>query len=174
MNQNRENERNASSSSMKNPDELTETLKPHFENVSLSANINPTVVLDVKSDGILVGAPVHIDRTTPLNGFSLPEIMWDIAVRAKKTDTLEKQSDEMTAFFDHKGCPECASVIHDPDHDQTWCPDCDDAELSVVNVPDEMHIKEKINFPETVTPVQTNDELEQALRLLFDTTDISL
>jgi len=112
---------------MKNPDELTETLKPHFENVSLSANINPTVVLDVKSDGILVGAPVHIDRTTPPNGFSLPEIMWDIAVRAKKTDTLEKQSDEMTAFFDHKGCPECASVIHDPDHDQTWCPDCDDA-----------------------------------------------
>jgi len=44
----------------------------------------------------------------------------------------------------------------------------------VVNVPDEMHIKEKINFPETFTPVQTNDELEQALRLLFDTTDISL
>lgn len=163
----------AGGSYLNDPKSLTAALTGYFQNITMDAHVSPSAVTNVTPDSITVARFVNADKIRATGDHTEPEALWNIYTTALNNNQLDERINEPRVFADHKGCSDCRTVVHDPEHTTEECPTCD-APMNVVSVPRGMTIAQEIEFPESLTPIMSDDDLQAALRVVFNTTDLQL
>jgi len=158
---------------LNDPKSLTAALRGYLKNITMDAHVAPSAVTSVTIDTITVARFVDADHVYAPRDHTEPEALWNIYVTALNNNQLDERIPDPRVFADYKGCPECRTVVHDPEHTTDMCPTCD-SPINVVSVPRGMTIVQEIELPEKFTPVTSDEDLQAALRAIFNADTLQL